>query len=109
MPDNIPETRDVVIRRSDSNATLPYAICTVPEPDQLAFATREEAESMACRYAERSKVNLWLSEASSGFVLLARFRGAAHGQARRLPTIEAAVGVALPNRQSTTRVGGTRD
>ncbi len=103
MPDNIPETGDVVIHGSDANATLPYAICTVPGRNQLAFATLEEAESMASRYAARSEVNLWLSEAPSGVVLLARFRG---------PRMDSPATAdhrgrgwrALPNRQSTTIV-----
>jgi hypothetical protein len=99
MPDNIPETGDVVIHRSESDATLAYAIYTVPGPDQLGFATRGEAEGMACRYAERSEVNLWLSEVPSGLVLLARFRRAAQGQPRQLPS---SVGVVLPNRRPTT-------
>jgi hypothetical protein len=88
-----------VIHRGESDATLAYAIYTVPGPDQLGFATRGEAEGMACRYAERSGVNLWLSEAPDRFVLVVRFRGAAHGQPRQLPS---AVGVVAPNRQSTT-------
>jgi hypothetical protein len=90
MSDDIPETGDVVIHRGESNATLPYTIHTAPGPDQLGFATRAEAEGRACRYAERSAVNLWLSEAAGRFALVARFRGAAHGQPRQPPS---AVGV----------------
>jgi hypothetical protein len=74
MPDNIPETRDVVIRKSGPDATPTYAICAVPGPDQFGCATRGEAERMARSCAKRSGVNLWFSESPIGFTLLASFR-----------------------------------
>jgi hypothetical protein len=80
MPDNIPETGDVVIHSSESNATSSYAIYAVPGPDQFGCVTRAEAERTARSCAKRCGVNLWFSEDPSGFTLLARFRGAARGQ-----------------------------
>ena len=106
MPDNIPETGDVVIHSRGSHETQSFAIRAVPGPDQFGCATRGEAERMARSCAKRSGVNLWLSEGPSGFTLLARFRGAARGQRRRTPSIDAAIGV-VPNRLSTTIVRGT--
>ena len=103
MPDNIPETGDVVIHSSEAHATPSYAIYAVPGPDQFGCADRAEAEGMARSCAKRSGVNLWLSEGPSGFTLLARFRGAARGQRRRTPSIDVVTG-AVPNRRSTTTV-----
>ena len=62
MPDNIPETGDVVIHNSGSPATPSFAIRAVPGPDQFGCATRAEAERMARSCAKRSGVNLWFSE-----------------------------------------------
>jgi hypothetical protein len=76
MPDSIPETGDVVIRSSGTNATPLYAICAVPGPDQFGCATRREAERTARSCAKRGRVNLWFSESPIGFTLLARFRRA---------------------------------
>ena len=91
MPDNIPETGDVVIHSSGSHATPSFAIGAVPGPDQFCCATRGEAERMARSCAKRSGVNLWFSEGPSGFTLLARFRGAAHRQPRRTPSPDGAL------------------
>jgi hypothetical protein len=102
MPDNMPETGDVVIHSSGSHATPAYAIYAVPGPDQFGCATRGEAERMARSFAEQSEVNLWLSEGPSGFTLLARFRGAARRKLRRTPSIDGAIG-AVSNRRPTTR------
>jgi hypothetical protein len=85
MPDDIPETGDVVIHSSESHATPSYAIYAVPGPDQFGCATRGEAERMARSCAKRSGVSLWFSEGPSGFTLLARFRGAARGQPGERP------------------------
>jgi len=100
MPDNIPETGDVVIHSSESDATPSYVIYAVPGPDQVGCATRGEAERMARSYAKRAGLNLWLSEGPSGFTLLARYRGAARGQRRRTPFIDVVTG-AVPNRRPT--------
>jgi hypothetical protein len=100
MPDNIPETGDVVIH-SESNATSSYAIYAVPGPDQFGCATRGEAERTARSCAKRCGVNLWFSEGPSSFTLLARFRRAA----RRQPGERArsmARSAAVPNRRPTT-------
>jgi len=75
MPDDIPETGDVVIHDSGSDTTPSFAIRAVPGPDQFGCATRGEAERMARSCAKRSGVNLWFSESPSVFTLLARFRG----------------------------------
>jgi hypothetical protein len=82
MPDNIPETGDVVIHSSESHVTPAFAISAVPGPDQFSCATRGEAERMARSCARRSGVNLWFSEGPSAFTLVARFRGAARRQPR---------------------------
>ena len=74
MPDNIPETGDVVIHSSRSHATPSFAIRAIPGPDQFDCATRAEAERMARSCAKRCGVNLWFSESLSGFTLLASFR-----------------------------------
>jgi len=100
MPDNIPETGDAVIHRSESNATQTYAVYAVPGPDQFGYATRGEAERMARSYAKRSGVNLWFSEGASRFTLLATFRGVAHGQLLRTPSVDGAIGAAA-NRRPT--------
>jgi hypothetical protein len=47
MPDNIPESGDVVIHNSGSHAAPSFAIRAVPGPDQFGCATRGEAERMA--------------------------------------------------------------
>ena len=83
MPDDIPETGDVVIHSNGNDATPTYAICAIPGPDQFGCATRAEAERMARSCAKRSGVNLWFSESPSGSTLLARFRGVVHKQQRR--------------------------
>jgi hypothetical protein len=93
MPDSIPESGDVVIHSSASNAAPPYAIYAVPGPDQFGCATRGEAERMARSCARRSGVNLWFLEGRSGFTLLARFRGAARGTT---PANNPHPGVAMP-------------
>jgi len=80
MPDNIPETGDVVIHSRESDATPSSAIYAVPGPDQLGCAIRAEAEGVARSYAKRAGVNLWLSEGARGFTLLVRFREAMRGQ-----------------------------
>lgn len=100
MPDNIPETGDVVIHSSESHRAPSYAIYAVPGPDQFGCATRGEAERMARSCAKRSGVNLWFSDGPSAFTVLARFRGAARGQRRRTPSIDVATG-AVPNRRPT--------
>jgi hypothetical protein len=51
MPDNTPETGDIVIH-SESNATPSYAICAVPGPDLFGCATRGEAERV-CKLNRR--------------------------------------------------------
>jgi hypothetical protein len=86
MPDNIPESGDVVIHSSGSHTTPSFAIRAVPGPDQFGCATRGEAERMARSCAKRSGVNLWFSEGPSGFTLLARFRGAARQPRRTAPS-----------------------
>ena len=63
MPDNIPETGDVVIHSSGSHEAQSFAIRAVPGPDQFGCATRGEAERMARTCAKRSGVDLWFSEA----------------------------------------------
>jgi len=83
MPNNIPETGDVVIHSSASHETQSFAIRAVPGPDQFGCATREEAERMARTCAKRCGVDLWFSEGPSGFTLLARFRRTARQQPRR--------------------------
>src|SRR6188472_3600594 len=98
MPDNIPETGDVVIHSSGSHAAPSFAIRAVPGPHQFGCATRGEAERMARSCAERSAVNLWFSEGPSGFTLLARFRGAARREPRRARPNDDAIG-AMPNRE----------
>jgi len=85
MPDNIPETGDVVIHSSGSGETQSFAIRAVPGPDQLGCATRGEADRMARTCAKRSGVDLWFSEGRSGFTLLARFRGAAEDNPDECP------------------------
>ena len=101
MPDNIPETGDVVIHSSGSHATPSYAICAVPGPDQFGCVTREEAERVARACAKQCGVDMWFSEGPGGFTLLARFRRAASGRRRRTPPIDAALG-AVPIRRPTT-------
>jgi hypothetical protein len=97
MPDNIPETGDVVIHSSESHATPSYAIYAVPGPDQFGCATRGEAERMARFCAKRFGVNLWFSESPSGFTLLASFR--AHARKPR-PTRSTAGAIgAIHNRE----------
>jgi len=100
MPDDIPETGDVVIHSTRSHATSSYAIHAVPGPDQFGCATREEAERVARSCAKRCGVNLWFSEGPGGFTLLARFRRA-RGQRRRTPSLDGALG-AVPIRRPTT-------
>ena len=97
MPDNIPETGDVVIHSSGSHATPSFAIRAVPGPDQFGCATRTEAEQIARSCAKRSGVNLWFSESLTDFTLLGRFRGAARQLPRRTPSTDAGV----PRRKST--------
>ena len=61
MPDNIPETGNVVIHSSGSHATPSFAIRAVAGPDQFGCATRTVrtvAERMAGSCAKRSGVNL---------------------------------------------------
>ena len=99
MPDNTPETGDVVIHSRGSHAAPSYDICAIPGPDQFGCATREEAERVARSCARRSGVDLWFSE--GGFTLLARFRGAARGRRRRTPSIDGAIDAA-PIRRPTT-------
>ena len=82
MPDNIPETGDVVIHSSGSHETQSFAIRAVPGPDQFGCATRGEAERVARSCARRCGVDLWFSEGPS-FTLLARFRGTARQPPRR--------------------------
>ena len=90
MPDNIPETGDVVIHSSGSHATPSFAIRAVPGPDQFGCATRGEAEQIARSCAKRCRVNLWFSESPTDFTLLGRFRAAAR-QPRRTPSTDGAV------------------
>jgi len=92
MPDNIPETGDVVIHSSGSLVTPSYAIRAVPGPDQFGCATRGEAERVARSCARRCGVNLWFSEGPS-FTLLARFRRAARGPRRRTRALDGAIGM----------------
>jgi zinc-binding dehydrogenase len=91
VPDNIPETGDVVIHSSGSHMTPSYAIRGVPGPDQFGCATRGEAERVARSCARRCGVNLWFSEDPSGFTLLARFRGTARQQPRRTRATDGAL------------------
>ena len=96
MPDNIPETGDVVIHSSESDATPSYVIYAVPGPDQFGCATRGEAERMARSCAKRSGVNLWFSESLTDFTLLGRFRGTARQQSRRTRSTDGAFPVRKP-------------
>ena len=96
MPDNIPETGDVVIHSSGSHATPSFAIRAVPGPDQFGCATRGEAERMARSCAKRSGVNLWFFESLTDFTLLGRFRGAARQQPRRPPSTDGAIPMRKP-------------
>jgi len=91
MPNDIPETGDVVIHGSGSDTTPSFAICAVPGPDQFGCATRGEAERMARSCARRSGVDLWFSEGPSVFTLLARFRGPARQQRQRTPSTDGAL------------------
>jgi hypothetical protein len=101
MPDNIPETGDVVIHSSGTHVTPSFTIRVVPGPDQIGCATRAEAERMARSCAKQSGVNLWFSEGQGGFTLLAGFRRAARGRCRRTPSIDGVLG-AVPIRRPTT-------
>ena len=96
MPDNIPETGDVVIQSSGSHETQSFAIRAVPGPDQFGCATRGEAERMARTCAKRSGVDLWFSESLTDFTLLGRFRGAARQQPRRPPSTDGAIPMRKP-------------
>jgi len=91
MPDDIPETGDVVIHDSGSDTTPLFAIRAVPGPDQFSCATRGQAERMARSCAKRSGVNLWFSESPSVFTLLARFRGPTRQQRQRTPSTDGAL------------------
>jgi len=91
MPDNIPETGDVVIHSSGSQETPSFAIRAVPGPDQFGCATRREAERVARTCARRCGVDLWFSENPSGFTLLARFRRTARQRARRTHATDGAL------------------
>ena len=104
MPDNIPETGDVVIQSSGSHETQSFAIRAVPGPDQFGCATRGEAERMARTCAKRSGVDLWFLEGPSGFTLLARFRGTARQQPRRTRATDGALAGQKP-----TPAGGHRE
>lgn len=73
-PDRMPQTGDVVIRRAGPDATPIYAMSTVPGPDQCGCATRTDTEQVARRFAGRCGVNLWFTENSRDFTLLASFR-----------------------------------
>jgi len=96
MPDNIPETGDVVIHNSGSHAAPSFAARAVPGPDQFGCATRAEAERMARSCAKRSGVNLWFFESLTDFTLLGRFRGAARQQPRRPPSTDGAIPMRKP-------------
>ena len=96
MPDNIPETGDVVIHSSGSHATPSFAIRAIPGPDQFDCATRAEAERMARSCAKRCGVNLWFSEGLTDFTLLGRFRGAARQQPRRMPSNDGVIPTRKP-------------
>jgi hypothetical protein len=85
MPDNTPETGDVVIRSQGVAATPRYVIRAFPGLDQFGYATREEAVRMARSFAERAGVNLWFSDGPHDFTILVRFRAAAR-QVTRQPT-----------------------
>ena len=96
MPDDIPETGDVVIHDSGSDTTPLFAIRAVPGPDQFSCATRGQAERMARSCAKRSGVNLWFFESLTDFTLLGRFRGAARQQPRRPPSTDGAIPMRKP-------------
>src|SRR5581483_6825094 len=101
MPDNFPESGDVVIHSTVAHGMPSYAICAFPGQDQCCCANRGDAERMGRSYARRFGVNLWFSEGPSGFALLARFRGAADGQRGPTPSADGAIGAA-PHERPTT-------
>jgi len=72
---NAPEGGDVVIRTGGADANPPYALQSVAGSDQLARATRVEAERLARDYAQHARVNVWLAGPPSEFTLLVGFRG----------------------------------
>jgi hypothetical protein len=72
---DVPQIGDVLIRRGHGPDAKPLMVLSsVPGPDQLAYATRVEAERVACAYAEHAGVNVWLAEFNSEFTLLFRCR-----------------------------------
>src|SRR6478609_1295546 len=91
MPDNIPETGDVVIHSIGSPETPSFAIRAVPGPDQFGCTTRREAERVARTCAKRCGVDLWFSENPSGFTLLTRFRRTVRQRPRRTDATDDAV------------------
>jgi len=72
---NVPAGGDVVICTHGPSAHPAYALRSVGGPDQLAFATRGEAERVARAFAKHARVNVWLAGAPNEFTLVVRFRG----------------------------------
>ncbi len=70
---DVPKIGDVVIRRGDGPDTL-YVLSFVPGPDRCGYATRAEADRMACAYAEHAGVDVWLAQFPNEFTPLFRVR-----------------------------------
>ena len=78
-----PEGGDVIIRASGPDANPGYVLRAVIESDQLACATRAEAETKARTLAEHARVNVWFGGAADEFTLVVRFRGSERRMSRR--------------------------
>jgi hypothetical protein len=67
---HVPESGDVMIHAGGLDASPAYVLSSFGEPDQLACATRAEAEKMARAYAAHVRVSVWLAGAPTEFTLL---------------------------------------
>jgi hypothetical protein len=76
---DVPEGGDVVIRTRGKDAHPGYVLGSAAGSNQLACATRAEAERIARAFAEHTRVNVWLAGAPNEFMLLVAFRGSERG------------------------------
>lgn len=78
---DIPKIGDVVIRRGYGLDAKPLmALSSVPGPDQFGYATRGEANRMACAYAEHAGVDVWRAESPNEFTLLFSCRASTYAR-----------------------------
>jgi hypothetical protein len=70
MGASAPQDGDIVVREHMQDGKLTFVLHTEPGPAQMILRTRDEALQQANKVAERLRVQVWIANGGSTFVLV---------------------------------------